>query len=175
MSGKLISQGADPLIVKRLAEMIEQGDDMSLARLRAYALADYWNVSRRAVLETCLWATRVGLLDLQWDLLCPHCQSAAQTSPTLTGIHSQFVVILASFIYGQLSTRRLTFPSIMGLLRVETFLSASAAHSSRRHNISTTAPGGAIVPSSCRCKRVAILRSTGARRHLIVSYTGLTK
>ncbi len=89
LSGKLISQGADPLIVKRLSEMIEQGDDMSLARLRAYALADYWNISRRAVLETCLWATRVGILDLQWDLLCPHCRGAAQTSHTLTGIHSQ--------------------------------------------------------------------------------------
>jgi class 3 adenylate cyclase len=88
LSEKLVSQGADPLIVKKLAELIEQGDDMSLARIRAYALADYWNVSRRAVLEICLWATRVGLLDLQWDLLCPHCRGAAQTSHTLTGIHS---------------------------------------------------------------------------------------
>ncbi|HEX8772988.1 MAG TPA: adenylate/guanylate cyclase domain-containing protein [Pyrinomonadaceae bacterium] len=89
LSEKLISQGADPVFVGKLAEMIEQADDISLARLRAYALADYWNVPRRTALEVCLWATRVGLLDLQWDLLCPHCRGAAQTSRSLTGIQSQ--------------------------------------------------------------------------------------
>jgi class 3 adenylate cyclase len=89
LSEKLVSQGADPLFVGKLSEMIEQADDISLARLRAYALADYWNVPRRTALEVCLWATRVGLLDLQWDLLCPHCRGAAQTSRSLTGIHSQ--------------------------------------------------------------------------------------
>ncbi|HEY6186426.1 MAG TPA: adenylate/guanylate cyclase domain-containing protein [Pyrinomonadaceae bacterium] len=89
LSEKLIAQGADPLFVGKLAEMIEQGDDISLARLRAYALADYWNIPRRTALEVCLWATRVGLLDLQWDLLCPHCRGAAQTSRSLTGIHSE--------------------------------------------------------------------------------------
>ncbi|HEX8141492.1 MAG TPA: DUF5939 domain-containing protein [Pyrinomonadaceae bacterium] len=86
---KLVSQGADPYFVAKLSEMIEQADDISLARLRAYALADYWNVPRRTALEVCLWATRLGLLDLQWDLLCPHCRGAAQTSRSLTGIHSQ--------------------------------------------------------------------------------------
>jgi class 3 adenylate cyclase len=89
LSEKLIAQGADPLFVRNLAEMIEQADDISLARLRAYALADYWGVARRTALEVCLWATRVGLLDLQWDLLCPHCRGAAQTSRSLTGIHSE--------------------------------------------------------------------------------------
>jgi class 3 adenylate cyclase len=89
LSEKLIAQGADANFVRRLAEMIEQGDDISLARLRAYALADYWGVARRTALEVCLWATRVGLLDLQWDLLCPHCRGAAQTSRSLTGIHSE--------------------------------------------------------------------------------------
>lgn len=89
LSEKLISQGADPHFVGKLAEMIEQADDISLARLRAYALADYWGVPRRTALEVCLWATRMGLLDLQWDLLCPHCRGAAQTSRSLTGIQSQ--------------------------------------------------------------------------------------
>ncbi|MBA3765648.1 MAG: adenylate/guanylate cyclase domain-containing protein, partial [Acidobacteria bacterium] len=121
LSEKLISQGADPLIVKRLAEMIEQGDDMSLARVRAYALADYWNVSRRAVLETCLWATRVGLLDLQWDLLCPHCRGAAQTSHTLTGIHSQVRcdTCEVDFTVNFQHSVELTFRPNQGVRRVE--------------------------------------------------------
>ncbi len=86
---KLIAQGAQREIVERLTEMLEQADDLSLARIRSHALADYWGYPRRDVLEVCLWATRAGLLDLQWDLLCPHCRGAIESSSTLTGIQSR--------------------------------------------------------------------------------------
>ena len=85
---KLISQGATQAIVERLEELIAQADDLTLARIRPHTLADYWNLPRRDVLEACLWATRVGLLDLQWDMICPHCRGAAQTSRSLSGIRS---------------------------------------------------------------------------------------
>jgi class 3 adenylate cyclase len=86
---KLCAQGASPEIVKRLSEMLEQADDLTLGRIRSHALADYWGLPRRDVLEVCLWATRAGLLDLQWDLICPHCRGAKQTSASLSGIRSQ--------------------------------------------------------------------------------------
>ena len=89
LSDKLCSQGASPEIVKRLSEMVGQADDLTLGRIRSHALADYWGVPRRDVLEICLWATRTGLLDLQWDLVCPHCRGAKQTSASLGGIQSQ--------------------------------------------------------------------------------------
>ncbi|MGB9181789.1 MAG: DUF5939 domain-containing protein [Pyrinomonadaceae bacterium] len=83
LSGKLVEQGASPLIVGRLVEMIEEADDLSLARIRAHALADYWGLPRRDVLETFLWATRAGLLDLQWDVLCPMCRGANLSGSSL--------------------------------------------------------------------------------------------
>ena len=89
LSERLISQGAKPEIVNRLAETIERADDMTLSRMRSHALADYWGMPRKDVLEVCLWATRVGLLDLQWEMICPHCRGAAQTSRSLTGIQSE--------------------------------------------------------------------------------------
>jgi class 3 adenylate cyclase len=89
LSERLITQGAKSEIVARLAEMIEQADDITLARIRSHALADYWGLPRRDVLEVCLWATRVGLLDLQWEMICPHCRGSAQTSNSLTGIRSE--------------------------------------------------------------------------------------
>ncbi|MBI3329518.1 MAG: hypothetical protein HYZ81_22795 [Nitrospinae bacterium] len=85
----LLGQGAAPDLVALLVETMEQADDLTLARLRPYALADYWGVPRRAMLELCLLATRAGLLDLQWDLLCPLCRGAKQSSPTLGGIQPQ--------------------------------------------------------------------------------------
>jgi adenylate cyclase len=86
---RLMSQGAAPELVLRLVELIEQADDITLARIRSHALADYWNAKRRDVLELCLWATRVGLLDLQWEMICPHCRGSAQMSRSLTGIKSE--------------------------------------------------------------------------------------
>jgi class 3 adenylate cyclase len=65
------------LIIDKLVEFVATADDFSVARIRPYQLADGWNLPRRAVLETCLRATRVGLLDLRWDILCPMCRGGS--------------------------------------------------------------------------------------------------
>lgn len=85
---KLESQGAAEEIVHRLRQLIAEADDLTLARIRPHTLADYWGISRRDMLEVCLWATRTGVLDLQWDMICPHCRGASQTSRSLSGIRS---------------------------------------------------------------------------------------
>jgi class 3 adenylate cyclase len=76
-------------IVERLLDFITVGDDFAVARIRPYQLADSWNISRRLVLETCLRATRVGLLDLRWDLLCPMCRGAEDTGSSLKDIPAE--------------------------------------------------------------------------------------
>jgi class 3 adenylate cyclase len=85
----LIEGGASPETVSRLVELIEQADDLTLLRLRSHALADAWNVPRHEMLELCLRATRAGLLDLQWDLLCPLCRGANESNASLSEINSQ--------------------------------------------------------------------------------------
>jgi class 3 adenylate cyclase len=56
--------------VDRLLDLVERGDDPSVSRLRPYALADAWGNDRRDVLELCLEATRHGVVQLSWELLC---------------------------------------------------------------------------------------------------------
>jgi len=73
---QLLQQGADQQLVDKLTHTLENADDSLVAHLRPYALAKAWGVPRRAVLELCLRATRVGMLDLQWDVLCPNCRGA---------------------------------------------------------------------------------------------------
>src|SRR6185437_2557088 len=75
---RLAEQGIPPDLLARLAKVIAEGDAFAVSHLRPYALADAWNSPRRAVLELCLRATREGLLDLQWDLLCPLCGGAKE-------------------------------------------------------------------------------------------------
>ena len=75
-------------LAEHLADFLERGDDFAVARIRAYKLADDWQQPRRAVLEVCLRATRIGLLDFQWDLLCPLCRGPQESGSSLKDINS---------------------------------------------------------------------------------------
>jgi len=76
------------VLVEQLVDFIQHGDDFSVARIRPYQLADEWQEPRRVALETCLRATRIGLLDFQWDLLCPLCRGAKQSESSLKDIET---------------------------------------------------------------------------------------
>ena len=72
-----------PELVERLVRLVAEADDLTVDKLRPYVLADTWGVPRRQVLELALYATRVGLLDFRWELLCPMCRSARATAHSL--------------------------------------------------------------------------------------------
>jgi adenylate cyclase len=88
MNERLKSQGVEDAILNRLYEFFHHADDLSIQRMRPYALADGWGLSRRAVLETFLRATRVGMLDLYWDILCPECRGVAEDLARLNDLHA---------------------------------------------------------------------------------------
>jgi len=85
----LLGEGADRELATRLTDVVEARDDLTLQRLRPYELADAWGVDRRSVLELCLLATRAGLLELRWDLLCPLCRGAKGGGRSLGEIESR--------------------------------------------------------------------------------------
>jgi class 3 adenylate cyclase len=86
---RLLADNANPKIVDQLIYYVLSADVVLLAHIRPYQLADEWQVSRREVLETCLRATRTGLLDLQWDLLCPLCRGVKESGSSLREISNQ--------------------------------------------------------------------------------------
>jgi class 3 adenylate cyclase len=85
----LLAQKTPPALVARLVETIETAGDFTLAQLRPYVLADLWHAPRRSVLELCLMATRAGLLEFRWKLLCPLCRGAQESSAALRDLKSQ--------------------------------------------------------------------------------------
>jgi class 3 adenylate cyclase len=89
LAGRLVESGIATDIANKLISFVGEADEMDVTRIRPYALADSWGESRRAVLEACFQATRLGLLDLQWDLLCPLCRGPQETSGSLRDINSQ--------------------------------------------------------------------------------------
>ncbi len=69
-----------------LADLIEHGSELEVARLRPYALADRCQLNRNEVMETCLRAAREGLLVLLWDILCPSCRIPSDVVETLAAL-----------------------------------------------------------------------------------------
>jgi class 3 adenylate cyclase len=89
LSETVIRQGTDPSLVARLEDFLDRADELSVQRIRPYALADRWEVSRRAVLEMFLRATRAGILDMAWDLLCPSCRGTTEGHTNLGDVRGQ--------------------------------------------------------------------------------------
>jgi adenylate cyclase len=86
----LVAEAGQPEpLVERLGDFIASSDDLATARMRPYALADQWNTDRRETLKLFLHATRGGLLDFSWDLVCPHCRGAKVATPSLSGVSPQ--------------------------------------------------------------------------------------
>ena len=75
-------------LADRLSDFLQHADDLAVTRIRPYKLADDWGEPRRDVLEICLRATRVGLLDFQWDLLCPLCRGPQESGRSLKDINA---------------------------------------------------------------------------------------
>jgi class 3 adenylate cyclase len=78
LSETVIRQGTNASLMNRLEDFLDRADGLSVQRIRPYALADRWHVDRRAVLEMFLRATRAGVLDMSWDLLCPSCRGMTE-------------------------------------------------------------------------------------------------
>jgi class 3 adenylate cyclase len=78
LSKRLIEQGVSETILTHLYEFLHRADDISVQRMRPYVLADAWQQPRRTVLEAFLRATRAGMLDMYWELLCPECRGVSE-------------------------------------------------------------------------------------------------
>lgn len=77
-----------PELLAKLTDLVMSGEETLLRRLRAYALADAWGADRKAVLELCLHAAATGILDAQWDLLCPLCRGAKASYQRLQDVET---------------------------------------------------------------------------------------
>lgn len=84
----LVEAGVDPAVAERLIAFLGRADDLSLVRLRPHALARIWELPRTDVVDGFLLATRAGLLELRWDLLCPNCRGTKGGAPTLSELRS---------------------------------------------------------------------------------------
>jgi len=70
----------------RLGAHLLSAQEVELTRIRPLALARAWAADSQSIVELCLQATRAGLLELTWGLLCPRCRVAKATTGGLDGL-----------------------------------------------------------------------------------------
>lgn len=90
VASRLIYEARQPVaLVERLSTYVASADDLSVQKMRPYAIADSWNTDRRETLDLFLHATRAGMLDFSWEILCPHCRGSRQGKADLSGVTSE--------------------------------------------------------------------------------------
>jgi class 3 adenylate cyclase len=70
-------------LVERLGRFVAEEVDEHVRDVRPFRLADDWREDRIEVLRLCLWATRAGLLDLRWHVICPVCHGSKRDLDTM--------------------------------------------------------------------------------------------
>jgi len=90
LSAQLIGGARQPPeLVERLCAYVSTSDDQTIAKMRPYAVADAWGTDRAATLDLFLHATRAGMLDFSWQVLCPHCRGSKPGKAHLSAVTSE--------------------------------------------------------------------------------------
>lgn len=79
----LISKKLNREVVEKLCEHIRNADDLELDAIRVVRLAKKWGYNFKDVLSVCLHATKSGLLNISWNVVCPHCRGSRFSSGSL--------------------------------------------------------------------------------------------
>lgn len=83
IGGRLRAAGLDGAAVDRLLELVRGGDELDVCRVLVRERARAWGVDEDALLRLFLHATRAGLLELAWDVVCPHCRGVRDSETRL--------------------------------------------------------------------------------------------
>jgi class 3 adenylate cyclase len=80
---QLVEQGSPAPLVRELTDYLTSADDIELTRIQVPRVARRLGLDEDALLGACLRATRLGLLALSWDVICPHCRGVRAELKTL--------------------------------------------------------------------------------------------
>jgi class 3 adenylate cyclase len=96
----LRSSAADPRVVDALAHLMTEGDALDGYKLNAFRLAQQLGVSREDAVRALLFAARLGLFDLNWDVHCPSCKGVPEFSRHLMQLRERSHCGLCRIEYG---------------------------------------------------------------------------
>src|SRR5712672_2548852 len=82
----VLKQTADPAVAEAIQLLIEQGEDHELNRINLLDFSARTGLDEERVISGFLHASRLGLFDLTWNVLCPGCGGVLDAHSTLKSL-----------------------------------------------------------------------------------------
>src|SRR5712671_4802393 len=82
----VLQQTADPAVADAIQLLIEQGEDHELNRINLLDFSGRTGLDEERVISGFLHASRLGLFDLTWNVLCPGCGGVLDAHSTLKSL-----------------------------------------------------------------------------------------
>src|SRR4030088_2334219 len=82
----VLKQTADPSVADAIRELIEKGEDHELNRINVLDFSARTGLDEERVISGFLHASRLGLFDLTWNVLCPGCGGVLDAHSTLKSL-----------------------------------------------------------------------------------------
>lgn len=83
---ELIKLGVGAETAHLLKDFVLSAPPQSIAQIRPMELADHLQIPIEECLDACIVAASCGLLQIQWDILCPTCRAPASSTHLLADI-----------------------------------------------------------------------------------------
>ena len=80
---KLLGQSADADVVEAIERLVADAPDHQLCRINPLAFAAKNGFDEESVIAAFLHATRIGMFDIAWNVLCPGCGGVLDTNASL--------------------------------------------------------------------------------------------
>ncbi|MBA3395687.1 MAG: protein kinase [Deltaproteobacteria bacterium] len=85
-SAALAAANLESRAVDALTAFLMSASDQDVARIRPLELAARFGVPEEAMIETCLHAAKLGVLEMVWDVICPSCRIPSTVVESLAKI-----------------------------------------------------------------------------------------
>src|ERR1700756_566396 len=82
----LLQQSADPAVADAIVRTIKDGKDHELNRINALDFAGRAGLDEEKTISGLLQASKLGLFDLSWNVLCPGCSGVLDAHDTLKSL-----------------------------------------------------------------------------------------
>ena len=76
-------------VLQKFCDYVKQGDDLDLDAIKVLRLAYEWSIDYKELLKICLHASKLGMLNISWNLICPHCKGSRFSAAGLGDIPKQ--------------------------------------------------------------------------------------
>ena len=83
----VLRRSADPAAVAAIEELVAKGADRDLNRVNVLAFARKRGLDEDKVIAAFLHASRLGIFEMSWNVLCPGCGGVLGANASLRGVH----------------------------------------------------------------------------------------